>query len=130
MNEESRLGGARTHVAGRLAPPLARPYDSRADRPHRVLPRLLEVDPSRRTFRNLVRFGMHRVITERVSLDGLERARPDVERERGDRDTALVDPGEQLRREVQARGRRSDTPVVGRVDGLIPLLIGFGGRAL
>ena len=61
---------------------------------------------------------MQLVLGERLNRDRTERVQADMER-----DALDLEPAEQLRREVQARGRRRGRALASRVDGLVALRV-------
>src|ERR1019366_502855 len=68
---------------------------------------------------NLRPLEVHPVLLDAVHLHGLERAEAHVQRHARDLDTFRGDGGEQLFREVQARGGRRDRAGAIREDGLV-----------
>src|SRR4051812_6182845 len=67
---------------------------------------------------------MELVIFDPLSMDRLKRSQPDVQRDLRDLNAAFFDLRQDLRREVQARGRSGDRAALARVDGLVTVAVG------
>ena len=77
---------------------------------------------------DLVRFGVHGVLSWIFHLDGLERTRADLQIEPGNHDTGGREPLEHCSRKVEPSGGCGDASFGLRVDGLVARLVDFGGR--
>jgi hypothetical protein len=82
---------------------LERPERGRADGddPAASAPHL--ADQPRRRLRDLVPLGVHAVVADVLGLHRREGAGPDVQRDEGAPDAALVEAGQELGREVERR---------------------------
>jgi len=81
------------------------------------------VDSVGNLIRDNVRFRVQLVFCDGFRVDGLERAQADVERNFGNLDAAALDLFQDLRGEMQTRGRRCDRASFMRVDRLIAIAI-------
>src|SRR4051812_32035259 len=73
--------------------------------------------------RDLIPFALEPMVLDAIDTDRLEGAVTDMQRDLGDLDPACGQCGGQLRREVQARGRRGDRSARLREHGLVPIAI-------
>src|SRR5262249_17027762 len=86
-----------------------------------ALPAGLEFDRS--LLRQLSPLSMHAVLSHVLDLDRLERAETDVQRDKGLRNGALLEPVENCGREVQSGGRRRHGACAAGIDRLVALPI-------
>src|SRR5438093_3228272 len=123
MNEEPGLARSRSDAPARVRARLQGAHHRRSHGPDAPPGAAVRVDRLGGFLGQSIRLTVHDMLGETVRLNGLARARADVQVQLGHGDALVTQPSEYRRGEVQTRRGGRYAPVVRRVYGLIRLAI-------